>query len=142
MSNSVFEAIDRVITSARQFLSIPFTPEQRQTVKKTLGVEFHEMKLPRPPAVQMKYGMPVPSPASGRAPAINLRYGIMPQERAGAQPPEILPMYGIMAPMAERLYLTEEQKRKIQSVTGCKPCEYIEIHPGMRALYGVPVVGR
>ena len=143
--SDIFDAVNRVVQSAtKHFLSIRLTVEQRASVKKALGVEFHELKLPPKPSIVMKYGAPM-LPRMPNEPPINLRYGIILPPTSGSPPdapPAIMNVYGAPLPMAERIILTDEQKRQIQRSTGCKPCDFIEVRPGMRTVYGVPVVGR
>jgi len=85
--------------------------------------------------------IPPIAPGGPDRPPVVLKYGMPfgPVHPPVPQPP-ILPKYGIRTPTAQRVYLTPQQRQQIQSATGCAPCDYFEIQPGMRMLYGVPLV--
>ncbi len=140
-AEAVVKAAGTVARGAGKSVKIPLTPEQRTQAKKVLGVTQSFATLPLPPSVVTKYGI-VPIPPEGRSnlPPVMLKYGmpIMPPG-TGRMPPPMTMKYGIMNPKADRMYLTPDQQRRIQNATGCKPCSYVEIEPGIRTLYGIPL---
>jgi len=141
MGGTVREAAEAVAKAVGKSMRIPLTPEQRAQAKKILGGGQSFATLPLAPSIVTKYGI-VPPPPEGRPnlPPVTLKYGIMPSHSGGSgSPPAMTPKYGIMNPKADRMYLTPDQQRRIQNATGCKPCDYVELMPGIRTKYGIPL---